>query len=101
MDRYEVTKKILFLSGVTMYLIEKIEEIENYNTVYNKKLKQVGKNFLCELDKKIDRVYFQADQVATDQGNNLNDEINHVLESLRLEYSKITDNEMGKHEQSS
>lgn len=97
MNRYLITKKILFLTGLTMYLIEKIEEIEKYNNIYRGKLKRTAKMFLEELEKPLNVIYEGATDEAVQQGYDVNNEIHYVMEKKYDEYSNLMDKEKDEH----
>jgi len=98
MNKYLITKKILFLTGLTMYLIEKIEEIENHNKIYTGKLKRTAKMFLAELEKPLNVIYEGATDEAVQQGYDVNNEIHYVMEKKYDEYSDLMDKEKEEHE---
>ena len=82
-----------FLLSLLPYLIERVDELEQYPTVFKHEVKRDAKVFLKTIEKRVDLVHNDITREESDQGFNLMKAIADSLDSVYNDYEKQIDHE--------
>jgi hypothetical protein len=86
--RQEITEDLVFVSGMLIYLQERLDELANYNQFYKRDLKMNAKRLQESIDKPLNVLFEQADGMDVDQANMLADLIEDAMNQTREYYKQ-------------
>jgi len=86
MDKRELINRITFLTGVLTYLVEDLDDLKNYPTIYQHEFKRNVNNLIKDIDTKLKFIFDGESIEVKQQGMYLSDTVYNALKKARKEY---------------